>query len=308
MQIFDVCLMSDWHYDRDLLLQLESSLQLRGYTTYLIWPENLEEALDRLREGTLGFRYVLDRASNTSTEFSDVYRCLPPPGATCFEDPGTLLRASDKALMHGMFQSAGIPVPDTLIVQPHTESEELRIDRLAVQDLGLPFVIKPANTTGGGIGVFQDGRGLEDILCRRREYPSDKYLVQERILPKVAEARRYWFRIFYVTGDVYCCWWDDHTHIYEMLGEEAVEETLRGRFVDIARLIARITALQLFSVELALDHQERLVVVDYVNESPDLRRKSRFIDGVPDQVVESIIGNLTEWIHRGLGDPTLSSS
>ncbi len=308
MQVYDICLMSDWHYDRDLLLQLETRLQHRGHSTYLIWPENLEDVLDRLRAGTLGFRYVLDRATNTSAEFSDVYRFLPAPGATCFEDPDTLLRASDKALMHQEFQSAGIPVPDTLIIRPHTESEEIRIDLQAVQDLGPPFVIKPANTTGGGMGVFQDGRGLEDILRRRLEYPSDKYLVQERIIPKVAEGRRFWFRVFYITGDVHCCWWDDRTHVYEILGGGEAEEALRGRFVDIARQIARISSLQLFSVELALDHQERLVVVDYVNESPDLRRKSQFSDGVPDQVVESIIEHLAEWIPRGLGAPTHSSS
>jgi len=185
MQIYDVCLMSDWHYDRDLLVELENRLQLRGRTTYLVWPENLEDVLERLREGTLSFRYFVDRATNTSAEFSDVYRFLPVPGATCFEDPGTLLRASDKALMHREFQAAGIPVPHTLIIQPHAESEEIQIDREALQELGPPFVIKPANTTGGGVGVFQDGRGLEDILHRRLEYPSDKYLVQERILPKV---------------------------------------------------------------------------------------------------------------------------
>jgi len=308
MQIYDVCLMSDWHYDRDLLAQLEKRLQLRGHSTYLVWPENLEDVLDHLRKGTLGFRYFVDRATNTSAEFSEVYRFLPAPGAICFEDPGTLLRASDKALMHQEFQSAGIPVPDTLIIQPHTEIEEILIDRQAVQDLGPPFVIKPANTTGGGVGVFQDGRGLEDILRRRREYPSDKYLVQERILPKIIEARRFWFRIFYATGDVHCCWWDDRTHVYEIFGRGEAEEALQERFVDFARQIARISSLQLFSVELALDHRERLVVVDYVNESPDLRRKSQFFDGVPDQVVDSVIENLVEWIHRGLGDPAHPSS
>jgi glutathione synthase/RimK-type ligase-like ATP-grasp enzyme len=308
MQVYDVCLMSDWHYDRDLLLQLESRLQRRGHTTYLVWPENLEEVLDLLRAGALGFRYMVDRATNTSAEFSEVYRYLSVPGATCFEEPDTLLRASDKALMHREFQSAGIPVPHTLIIQPHAEMEEILIDRQALQDLGLSFVIKPANTTGGGMGVFQDGRGLEDILHHRREYPSDKYLVQERILPKMMEARRFWFRILYVAGDVHCCWWDDRTHLYEVFGNGEAEEALRERFVDIARQVARISSLHLFSVELALDQLERLVVVDYVNESPDLRRKSQFFDGVPDQVVDSAIENLAQWIHRGLGDQRPAAS
>ncbi|MBN2553323.1 MAG: hypothetical protein JXB06_11170 [Spirochaetales bacterium] len=302
MQVYDVCLMSDWHYDRDLLGELEDRLQSRGRSTYLVWPYNLDGVLHQLREGTLGFRYLVDRASNTSAEFLEVHRLLNPLGVKCFEDPATLLRASDKALMQREFQSAGIPVPDTLIIQPHDQSEQIWIERQVLQNLGLPFIVKPANTTGGGIGVFQDGRNLEDILHRRREYPSDKYLVQERILPKVAEGRRFWFRIFYVAGEVLCCWWDDRTHLYEILAAGEVGEELAGRFVDIAHAIARISVLLLFSAELAVDERERLVVVDYVNESPDLRRKSQFPDGVPDEVVDRIIWNLGEWIHRALGD------
>ena len=308
MQVFDVCLMSDWHYDRDLFVDLERRLQRPGHSTYLVRPENLDDVLEQLRAKTLGFRYLVDRASNTSEEFLQVHRCLPPPGAVCFEDPAILLRASDKALMHREFQAAGIPVPHTLIIQPYTDSEEIQIDRAAVQELGPSFVIKPANTTGGGVGVFQDGRSLEDILHRRREYPSDKYLVQERIYPKILETRRSWFRVFYLTGDVQCCWWDDRTHVYEILEVGEVGQELAGRLAEIASKIARISCLQLFSVEIAFDHQDRLVVVDYVNESPDLRRKSQFVDGVPDKVVERAVENLARWILSALDDPQPSVS
>ena len=189
MQVYDVCPTSDWEYDRDLLFQLESRLQLRGYTTYLIWPENLEDTLGCLCRGTLRFRYLLDRASNTSAEFFDVYNLLCPSGVLCFEDPYSLLRASDKAVMHTEFQSAAIPVPNTLILEPYTECKAIEIDEQLLQTLGVPFVIKPANTTGGGTGVCQDGRGLEDVLLHRREYQSDKYLVQEQVLLKIRGDR-----------------------------------------------------------------------------------------------------------------------
>ena len=300
MQVYDICLISDWEYDRDLLFQLESRLQLRGYTTYLIWPENLEETLSRLYRGTLGFRYLFDRASNTSAEFFDVYHALHSSGVPCFEDPYTLLRASDKAVMHAEFQSAGIPVPNTLILQPHSERKEIELDEQLLKTLGVPFVIKPANTTGGGIGVWQDRRGLEDVLRIRQEYQSDKYLVQEQVLPKIRGERRFWFRVFYGTGDVYCCWWNDRTHVYEILLVGEVGELVLKQIVDIAHRIARISSLQLFSAEIVLDSQERLIVVDYVNESPDLRRKSCYPDGVPDEIVDRIVEALAEWIHREL--------
>jgi hypothetical protein len=335
--------MSDWHYDRDPLLQLEGCLQRLGHSTYLIWPENLEEALVRLREGTLSFRYILDRASNTSPEFSDLYGPLSSQAVITFEDPDTLLRASDKAVMHRLFESEGISVPNTLILEPHSQRREVLVEPQDLEDLGVPFVIKPANTTGGGTGVHQDGRALEDILVRRREYPFDSYLVQERILPKVArarrywfrraledilvrrreypfdsylvqerilpkvaQARRYWFRVFYAAGDVYPCWWDDLSHVYETLDAAQAGGDLFALLDETIRAIARLSSLLLFSAELVLDQRERLVVVDYVNESPDLRRKSRYHDGVPDEVVEAIIGNLTGWIHRDLGAPGLS--
>jgi glutathione synthase/RimK-type ligase-like ATP-grasp enzyme len=302
MQIYDVCLISDWDYDRDLLLQLEDRLRLRGRSTYLLWPENLQDALDRLRRGALSFRYLLDRASNTSGEFFEVYHRLAASGLLCFENPYALLHASDKAVMHRRFHDAGISVPATLILEPYAHRRDISVDEPFLRTLGVPFVIKPANTTGGGVGVFRDGRSLEDVLRLRREYPSDKYLVQETVLPKAGEGRHCWFRNLYATGEVFCCWWDEHTHVYENLSEAEVGRTLLERFIDIARRIARISSLELFTAEIALDERDRLVVVDYVNESPDLRRKSRFVDGVPDEIVDRVIENLAGWICRALHD------
>jgi hypothetical protein len=99
---------------------------------------------------------------------------------------------------------------------------------------------------------------------------------------------------------VYCCWWNDRTHVYEILLEREVQELVLEQVDDIARRIARISSLQLFSAEIVLDQHDRLVVVDYVNESPDLRRKSIFVDGVPDEIVDRIIEALADRIHRDL--------
>jgi hypothetical protein len=307
MQIHEVCLASDWEFDRDLFLQLEEQLRLRGHSTFLVWPHNLDDTLRRLEDRSLGFRYLVDRASNTSPEFLAVYRLLVQQGVRCFENPETMLWASDKATMHLEFLSAGIPVPHTLILEPFAERENLELPAGKLLPLGEPFVIKPANTTGGGIGVFQDGRCIDDIIRLRKEHRADKYLIQERILPKVHDGNHCWFRMFYACGDVHCCRWHESTHVYESLSDrEAVEQGLQ-RLYDITRRIAEVCSLQLFSAEIAIDPQDRFVVVDYVNESPDLRRKSRSADGVPDEIVDRIVGRLAVSIHEQLAGEAAGS-
>ncbi len=64
-------------------------------------------------------------------------------------------------------------------------------------------------------------------------------------------------------------------------------QTLR---TDTCR-IAAICRLDWFSTEIALT-DEHFVVVDYVNDGIDTRLQSRAMDGVPDQVMQSIADQL----------------
>lgn len=302
MQIYEVCLASDWEYDRDLFDCMEQALHGRGHSTYLVWPQNLDDTIRDLGEHRLGFRYLVDRASNTSEEFLGIYRLLSRSGVLCLEAPEAMLWASDKATMHLEFLSAGIPVPHTLILEPYALCERVVLEAARLEPLGEPFVIKPANTTGGGIGVFQDARGTRDIQRLRQEHEKDKYLLQEKIQPRVAEGKRFWFRAFYSSGNVHCCWWNETSHVYDILSDQDVAAHGLERLFDITRRIAAVCRLELFSAEIVLDPHDRYVVVDYVNESPDLRRKSQFEDGVPDDIVQRIVARLAERIHGQLGE------
>ena len=67
-------------------------------------------------------------------------------------------------------------------------------------------------------------------------------------------------------------------------------ENLRG----IARQIASICRLDLFSTEIAWTEDDRLLVVDYVNDPIDLRLQSRAADGVPDFIVERIAARIAD--------------
>ena len=64
---------------------------------------------------------------------------------------------------------------------------------------------------------------------------------------------------------------------------------------DITRRIASICQLDWFSTEIALTHEE-FVVVDYVNDGIDTRVQSKAVDGVPDEVMQGIATQLVQLI------------
>jgi hypothetical protein len=78
------------------------------------------------------------------------------------------------------------------------------------------------------------------------------------------------------------------TEEIQRLGLQALEVT--------ARKIQEVCKLDFFSTEIAAAHEGRFVVVDYVNETCDMRMQSKYPDGVPDEIVvkicESIAKNL----------------
>jgi hypothetical protein len=190
--------------------------------------------------------------------------------------------------MHLELLSAGVRTPYTLILPAFAVEPAVPLTAGDLAPLGAPFVIKPANTTGGSLGVIADAGGIDDVLAARKTYPADKYLLQEKVVPLVRNGRRYWFRGFYVLGEVHLTWWDDLTHVYAELGsDEAAAEGLAAVY-GIVRTIARVSRLRFFSTEVAKDAAGRLLVVDYVNEICDMRLRSAHADGVPDTVVARI--------------------
>jgi hypothetical protein len=297
---YDVCLASDWDYDRDLFAVLEAELQSLGHSTFCVWPHNLAETVGRLESGALAFRYLIDRATNTSPEFLELHRLSALHGAGVLDSPAALAWASDKATMHLEFLTAGIPVPHTLILDPYQIHPELTVGLPMLAPLGTPFVIKPANTTGGGVGVCHAARTPEEVVAARRTHPRDKYLLQERIEPAERSGRRYWFRVFYACEAVLCAWWHDATHVYTPLREQELEEEGLQELPEIARRIAAVCRLRVFSTEIALDVRGRYLVVDYVNDSPDLRRGSQYPDGVPDALVARITSSVAAAVHAAL--------
>ena len=290
----------NWEYDVEFIGMIEYRCRLEGLSVSRIQRQSIEENLALLREKKLYFRFFLDRASDDDDSFHPLAHTIArghEEGRTRVINPLHLqLRAADKATMHLEFLSHGIEVPYTIIISPYNHKRELELSLTELSRLGRPFIIKPANTTGGGMGVVMGAETLKDVLEARQHHKNDKYLLQETVRPAFLSENRAWFRIFYAFGEIIACWWDDQTHIYEEVSTDDVATFGLEPLEAITKKVSEVCQLDFFSTELAYTPSRRFIAVDYVNEVCDMRLQSRHRDGVPDAVVERIIDSMLRFI------------
>lgn len=296
MENFDLAIAYTWEYDKDFVEAFKSEFLKKNLSTLLISYDNLKEVEEKVRNKDLYFDFYLDRASDVEEEFEPLAKWVTENNVRVFNRYDYVNFAIDKATMHLEFIANGINTPYTIIISPYSEIEniELSLDQLA--KLGRPFIIKPANTTGGGIGVVKGAETLADVLKARKNFQTDKYLLQEKKIPITIDGKRFWFRGFYVLGKVFLCWWNDITHIYDELTDYEIEKYNLYEMKNIVEKIASITKLDFFSTEIAFTAENKFVVIDYVNDQCDMRFKSKHIDGVPDALIFKIIDSFSEYI------------
>ncbi|RPI69630.1 MAG: hypothetical protein EHM47_13325 [Ignavibacteriales bacterium] len=298
MEIFDLAVSYVWEYDVDFVELIEQILQEEGLTTFIIKEHNIEEVTSLVNNRKLAFRFYLDRASDVDPAFEELARILSRRKTIIINPYKKVHHAIDKASMHLEFINAGLHVPYSIIIPPHSELEEIRLTVEDLSILGRPFIIKPCNTTGGGIGVVTGAETLREILEERINNLDDKYLIQEKIYPSTLNERRAWFRCFWAFGKPIAVWWDDLTHLYEELTEEEMLNFGLKKLLQKTRIIAKVTELDFFSTEIVLNDRNLFVVIDYVNDQCDMRIKSKHFDGVPDNVIHQVITSLKNYIIR----------
>lgn len=296
MKIFDLGIAYNWEYDVDFVSLVEQKLQAVGLSSYVIHNNNVLEVKEDLLQKELAFNCYLDRAWDVDERFEEIGKILQRRKTRIFNPYKNVLHAIDKASMHLEFITAGLNVPYSIIIPPHNQKEDIKLSVEDLAILGRPFIIKPCNTTGGGIGVVTGAESLKEILNERTSYNNDKYLIQEKIYPGMIENKRTWFRCFGAFGKVIVVFWDDQTHIYEPISEVLKSKINIKKLNQITKTILGIIQLDFFSTEIVLTNANKFVVIDYVNDQCDMRLKSKHVDGVPDEIVNQIISYLIKAI------------
>lgn len=298
MKTYGLAIAWNWEFDADFVAGIEQACARRGISTFRIDPRNLGAVLGDLEAGRLGFEVFFDRASDADAAFLPLVALVRRSCRRVVNPHDLVVHAIDKSVMHHVLISHGIHVPNSIILPPHAVREHVEIAEADLERLGIPFVIKPANTTGGGTGVVMNARTLRDVLRARSEHRDDTYLVQETIHPRILEGKRAWFRAYWAFGRIILCWWDDQTHRYsELSGADERRFGLEG-LRPIMETIRRASALDFFSSEVAMTEERKFIVVDYVNEVCDMRLQSKYGNGAPDAVVRQIEELLAEEADR----------
>ncbi len=285
---FHIAIAWDWEFDREFVEVLEHQMHEHRLLSYSISHHNVQETLKKLTKGDLRFGAFLDRASESNDKFIPLAKAIRKSTALYVNSPEAVYDAVDKATMHLKFLTKGIEVPFTIIISPYNKKHEVELSLSDIAHLGRPFIIKPANTTGGGIGVITGAETLKDVIESRQHHKNDKYLLQEKIKPIFLDGQKAWFRVFCIYGLVLPCWWDDETHLYRMVTKHDMTSYGLKPLMTITKKILEVCGLDFFSTEIAATAQKRFIVVDYVNDICDMRLQSRHRDGVPDLVVHEI--------------------
>jgi len=296
LEHFDLAVAWDWEYDASFVSCLEGQVHEHRLRFFSISHHNVHETLRRLQKGTLAFGAFLDRASDSDESFLPLARHLKKSVPLFLNHPDAVQHAIDKATMHLELMARNIQVPFTIIISPYNKRSDVELSLGDLSRLGRPFIIKPANTTGGGIGVILGAETLKDVIESRQHHKNDKYLLQEKITPVQFHSRKGWFRAFYVCGTVLPCWWDDETHVYQMITRAEVKELGLRPLISLPRRIWEVCHLEFFSTEIAITRGNTFVAVDYVNDICDMRLQSRHPDGVPDLVVTEVCRRIARYL------------
>jgi hypothetical protein len=279
---YDLCLPWYWEYDDVFVGMVERTCIEEGISLWQIKPDNLLESITALYKGVMTFKTLLHRGQGEPI-FDPIPRWALEHSARRINPAEVSAWSEDKATMHLELINAGLHTPYTILLAPFLEQPV--IPQIDLTLLGDNFVIKPSNG-GGGEGVILGASSIEEILQARMEFPEQKYLIQAHVTPRLIEETQAWFRVFYANSETYPCWWDTDTHIYATVTAEEESQYHLGKLRDVTRRIASICKLDWFSTEIALT--DEFVVIDYVNDEIDTRVQSQAMDGVPDEVMNSI--------------------
>jgi len=142
--------------------------------------------VERLGKGDLGrlaeydalFIRTVTAIDNASFTFSQTADGL---GMPVIDDPGSIVRCSNKIFLYELFRKQGLPMPDTAVISPRNWREEVR-------PLGLPLILKvPDGTFSLAVKRADDEAQLEALV--KEMFKRTPLLLAQRFTPSEFDWR-----------------------------------------------------------------------------------------------------------------------
>lgn len=288
---FDIVLSSpfpNYHFFANKMAELCGQMNLSFFLVNDTWVTEFREKLEK-RE--IAVQVLLDLTAN-QTVADDPYLLLAKEvkrqHGQVIDDPDITAKAAHKGRFHEMLVYNDIPVPDTIIV-PRRQLDTFRVTAEIREQMGTPFVVKPA-WGDSGVGVVVDAEDEAALRWSAEQSPnSDAFLIQKRLTPAKLGDHLGWFRMFHICREVIPCWWDPSDHEYRLVTPAQIRNYKLAPLRRIMRDIARVAQMKKFTSEICLHEDGKFYAVDYVNADPDMNPRSFYPNGVPDEVVRHIV-------------------
>jgi hypothetical protein len=268
----------------------------RGMNFFLIEPLWVEAFRIYYRLGEVWARVLLNMHSEhhlPDEAYHRLVRLAHDRGTRVIDPPDVALDAFDKARLHRRLVEAGFNVPATVIVA-REEIPNFRLTEAQFESLGTPFVIKPGLGYGRK-GVILDATTEKDLTRSLAAFVNPHYLLQRKITPRDLNGEPAYFRVYFVFGSVWCCWWNCFTDHYRLVSQAEMENYQLLPLREIVVRLAALTGMKFFSTELAQTATGEFVAIDYVNDQCHMVTKSSNPKiGVPDELVAAVARRLVE--------------
>ena len=291
------------HIKRELFINaLKAECKARKLTFVCIMPGRLKHLIRAVKQDRLKIKFYLDMASetyDTANRFTRFAYCLKDAGARVVADPDDVKEAADKSITHFDLMRAKVPVPYTIVIRNWEPAR--RLTHLEKKKLRFPFVIKPALGYGQkGVKIIKTKSTLKEVARARRFDIGDNFLLQEFVDPIKLGGKPAWFRVYQIFGEIIPCWWNPQTNFFQQVTLKEMDEHNLTPLVRITSEIARITRVDWFSCEIAINKRnKKFVVIDYMNDQCAIYPQSRHKDGLPDELILHIAERIVDkaWQH-----------
>jgi hypothetical protein len=288
MEIYDLGIAWNCVEDADFVKELNDCALKEGLRPYLIHAYNFYGTLKDIVENHIYILLFLDRTVNDGTPLCEVGDFLKRKSIVFINYPDRIQKLVNRYKIYLEPVAYNISLPARMLLKPQ---DNRHIMELKIKYLSNPFVLKPVDGLYTA-GINLDAKSIDDILRIREQYGNVTYVAQEKIDPIILDKRRASFRNIYCLGEVIPSWWHPQDNVYEILTQNDIDKFKLDRLLSISKEIARVSKLDFFLTEVVIDKKSNFFVTDQINIHPEIRQKSKFNDGMPDEIVKKIIKNI----------------